>query len=265
MTDAVMTPVAGVDLSAEPAPAPAAEPAKPEAEEIDPFLAFEEKDEFSEPDEAAPDADEPDADEEPVEALDTKKYEVESADGTKKKMTVGEMQKALKVSGMFQADHTRKTQELAEGRKELSRMVSATKAEAAKNQQAMNGVREFFGAISKPDADPYYVMRMLEREGIPVRGAVTRVVEDVLREQNLPEQDRQTREHERRKRAALAEEKYHEERVAKAKRAAESHARQTQQQTQQQVQQQVQQQAQPALGQICRPKASSFAYSVCSR
>ena len=224
MSDTVMTPVAGVDM----APSPVAEAP---TNEVDPFLAFEPKDEFSEDADDTPAGEPPsdDALEDLAEAVEAKKYEVESADGTKKKMSVAEMQKALKASGMFQADHTRKTQELAEGRKELSRMAAATKAESTKAQQMMDGIREYFGAIASPEADPYYVMRMLEREGVPIRRAVTKVVEDVLREQNLPEQDRATREMERRKRAALAEEKYHEDRVAKAKAAADEHARSTKQ------------------------------------
>jgi hypothetical protein len=140
-------------------------------------------------------------------------------------MTVAEMQKAIKASGMFQADHTRKTQELAEGRKALSREMVALRASQQKHEQSVEGVREFFGAIAKPDADPYYVMRMLEGRGIPIRNAVTRLVEDVLREQNMPEAERMQRDHARRVRAAQKEQEFHESKVATARKLAEEQQR----------------------------------------
>lgn len=229
MTDGITTAVAGIDMS-EPA-APAAEAPAQEVEDSgdDPFLAFENNSADADDEgfgtEASPTDDVPVAEEAPEPAQDTKKYEVESADGTKKKMTVGEMQKALKASGMFQADHTRKTQELAEGRKTLSREAVAFKAERAKFNESMSSAREFFQSISKKDADPYYVMRMLQGQGVPIREAVNRLVNDVLHERSLPDEERAQRDRVRRNRAALAEEKYHEERVSKARKAADEQRR----------------------------------------
>jgi len=231
----ITTAVAGIDMT----PEPVVQPQASETEEPDPFLAFEDHPPSSaDADEskqlALPNLKE-DAtqDEEPKEAdADTRKFEVESSDGTKKMMTTAEMQKALKASGMFHADHTRKTQELAAGRKKLSRDAVALEAERGKFNENMTAAREFFGAISNKDADPYFVMRMLEGQGVPIRAAVQRLTEDVLREQKMPEEERVQRYRERQKRAALAEERYHEGRVSKAREAADKQRRDAEASTQ---------------------------------
>jgi hypothetical protein len=227
--------VAGVDTSTAPVAKPTA------AAEPDPFFESEdhpgEASSGEDPDGpfALPTAEDAEAPEAEVKeaAPDTTKYDVESADGTKKKMTVSEMQAALKASGMLRADHTRKTQELAAARKLLTRDGLTLKSERDKFSASMESAREFFGAISAKNADPYYVMRMLEGQGVPIRAAVQKLAEDVLREQQMPEEERAQRNRERRNRAAIAEEKYHEARVAKAREAAENQRRAVEASTQQ--------------------------------
>lgn len=154
-----------------------------------------------------------------VEPATGKKYEFESADGTKKMMTLSEAQKAWKSGGMMQADYTKKTQELKTEQRKLATEQMRLKSEESRLVGTARNIKAFIQELADPNLDPYRFIKMLESKGAPMKRHLGAILRDLDNERNMPEDQRAQIERERRQRVTQQEIAAEERRVEKVRQA----------------------------------------------
>lgn len=148
-----------------------------------------------------------------------KKYEFESADGTKKMMTLAEAQKAFKAGGMMQADYTKKTQELKAEQRKLSTEIAELRANESRLVSTARNIKAFIADLADPNLDSYRFIKMLEQKGAPMKKHLGALLRDLDNERNMPEEQRAEIDRARRQRVAQQEIAAEERRVEQVRQA----------------------------------------------